>query len=211
MIEVICGDLVKKRLSKVIEAVIFDLDGVLINSPLDFNIISREIFGVVDSQPILEKIEALGNEEEKMRAHQILEGHEKKASFRAELTCGVRELFTFLEKRQIKKAVVTRNSRQTVKIVSEKFGFSFDVIVTRQDAPPKPSAEPILLACRKMKVSPQATLFLGDYEFDMLSGWRAGVLSVLLRSQLQFSSPHAHVAIDSLRDLRELITRDTQV
>ena len=40
MIQIKDTDLVKARLAEGIEAAIFDLDGVLINSPLDFGIIS---------------------------------------------------------------------------------------------------------------------------------------------------------------------------
>jgi phosphoglycolate phosphatase-like HAD superfamily hydrolase len=75
--------------------------------------------------------------------------------------------------------------------------------VTREDAPPKPAPDPVWLACRRMGVEPTDVVFVGDYEFDMLSGRRAGARTVLLRSGTMTESAHADFSVGSLSELRE--------
>jgi len=65
----------------------------------------------------------------------------------------------------------------------------------------------VWLACRRMGVVPRETLFVGDFEFDMLAGRRAGVRTVLLRSPALNTSQHADIMVDSLDELRAMIER----
>jgi len=53
-----------------------------------------------------------------------------------------------------------------------------------------------------MNVEPPDVLFVGDYEFDMLSGRRAGARTVLLRSGAMRESAHADLSVDSFAELR---------
>jgi phosphoglycolate phosphatase-like HAD superfamily hydrolase len=53
-----------------------------------------------------------------------------------------------------------------------------------------------------MGLAPAEVLFVGDFEFDMLSGRRAGTRTVLLRSGTVTSSAHADLVVDSLGQLR---------
>ena len=55
-----------------------------------------------------------------------------------------------------------------------------------------------------MGLSPHEVVFLGDYEFDMLAGKRAGVVTILLRSSKQSTSENADLEIDSLAELVEM-------
>jgi phosphoglycolate phosphatase-like HAD superfamily hydrolase len=90
-------------------------------------------------------------------------------------------------------------------MVLTRLGLRFDAVVTREDAPPKPAPQPVWLACRRMGVPPSAVLFVGDFEFDMVAGRRAGVRTVLLRNPQQSSSAHADYTVDSLAELRSLL------
>ena len=100
---------------------------------------------------------------------------------------------------------MTRNSRKSVETVLARLGLRFDAIVTREDAPPKPAPEPVRLACRQMGLPLSAVLFVGDFEFDMLAGRRAGVRTVLLRNPAMLSSEHADLGVDSLGELRGVL------
>jgi len=194
----------EKRKNK-IKGIIFDLDGVLVKSHLDFRLISREIFGSQEKKPILEGINNIKNQEKRAQAWKILEKHEKKAALNCTLTSGITELFKFLEQRGIKRSIVTRNSKKSICIILNRFKLSFNGIVSREDAPPKPAKEPVLLACRKMEISPKETIFLGDYEFDMISGRKAGVITALLRSNNQSFSENADVVVDSISEFTKLV------
>jgi phosphoglycolate phosphatase-like HAD superfamily hydrolase len=110
-----------------------------------------------------------------------------------------------MDERALRRGLVTRNSRKSVEIVLARLGLRFDAVVTREDAPPKPAPEPVWLACRRMGVTPAEVLFVGDFEFDMLAGHRAGVRTVLLRGPGLETSQHADLMVSSLGELRELL------
>ena len=187
------------------KGIIFDLDGVIIKSSLDFGLIAKEIFGSSSKKPVLEKIEELSSPAEKKKAFKILEKHEKGAALQAQLNPGIKQLLGLVRQRGMKTAIVTRNSQNSVGIILEKFHLQIECIVTREGIPPKPSKEPVLRACECMKLSPYEVVFLGDYEFDMLAGKRAGVGTILLRSGKQSASENADLEIDSIAELVDFI------
>ena len=189
-------------------AVIFDLDGVVVHSALDFVDISRRIFGESAGGPVLERIERLESAVLRGRAHRILEQYEDEAARSARLNRGMRELLACLREKRIKTAVATRNTLRTVETICRRFGLHFDAVVTRADAAPKPSPQPILLACEKLKVPVQQTLMVGDYEFDMQAGRAAGAATVLLRNAMQSSSHYADATVGSLDELKCMIEAD---
>ena len=189
-----------------LKGVIFDLDGVLVETQLDFRRISTEIFGA-EKFPLLEHIFQIEDPLCKKRALIILDKHESRAAVTCKLKEGIPELFELLNERGIKKGVVTRNSKKSVDIVIQKFGLTFDVIVTRENAPPKPAKDPVILAYKKMHLSCGEVLFLGDYEFDMMAGKRAGVLTVLLKNHSQHHSDYADVTVQSIPDFTHYVEK----
>ncbi len=183
------------------KGIIFDLDGVIVKSSLDFELIAKEIFGSSSENPVLEKIEELSSLAEKKKALRILEKHEKRAALQAQLNPGIKQLLGLVRQRGMKAAIVTRNSQDTVRIILEKFYLQIDCIVTREGVPPKPSKEPVLRACECMELSPDEVVFLGDYEFDMLAGKRAGVRTILLKNSKQSASENADLEVDTIAEL----------
>jgi HAD superfamily hydrolase (TIGR01549 family) len=174
---------------------------------LDFLAIKREIFGNTEGF-ILERMEGLP-EAERRRAEAILERHETAAAMTAEPMDGIQPFLAWMETRQLRRGLVTRNSRKSVELVLGRLGLRFDAVVTREDAPPKPAPDPVWLACRRMHVEPADALFVGDYEFDMVSGRRAGTRTVLLRSATMTESANADFSVASLAELRERMEVDT--
>lgn len=183
--------------------VLFDMDGVVVEQRLDFLAIKQEIFGTTHGF-ILERMAELSLPE-RTRAEAILERHEATAAAAASPMDGIISFLAWMESRGLRRGLVTRNSRKSVEAVLARLGLRFDAVVTREDAPPKPAPDPVWLACRRMGLPPSATLFVGDFEFDMLAGRRAGVRTVLLRSHEQRSSEHADYIVDSLAEVRGLL------
>jgi len=201
------ANMVRQKLkTNFFKGVIFDLDGVIVKSCLNFGLIAREIFGSASRRPVLERIEELSHAAEKEEAFRILEKHEKRAALRAQLNPGIDELFELVKRRGMKTAIVTRNSQDSVRIILEKFYLPIDCIVTRETAPPKPSRESVLRACECMGLTPHEVLLLGDYEFDMLAGKRAGVVTILLTSNKESTSENADVEIESIAELVEMFS-----
>jgi len=186
--------------SDAVVGILFDMDGVLVQQRLDFPAIKREIFGDT-SGFVLERMAELPPAA-RARADLILERHETAAAVEAEPMDGILPFLQWMEARCLKRGLVTRNSRKSVDLVLARLGLHFDAIVTREDGPPKPAPEPVWLGCRRMDLPPSEVLFVGDFEFDMLAGRRAGVRTVLLRGPALRSSQHADLVVDSLAELR---------
>ncbi|MEC7921780.1 MAG: HAD family hydrolase [Planctomycetota bacterium] len=162
------------------KAFIFDLDGTLTLPQLDFAAIRAEM-GITDG-PILEELEALAPAQAEV-ARTVLEAHEEKAAITSRLQPGARELLDELRRRNIPTAILTRNSRQSLDTVIKKHHLQVNETLSREDAPVKPSPEPVLLLCRRLGTEPANTLVTGDYIFDIEAANRAGAISVLLLNQ----------------------------
>lgn len=162
-----------------IKAVIFDFDGTITKPFLNFRRIKSEIGLPEDEIYLLEKMYELPDARRK-RAFEILEGYEAEAVGSSELNEGVPEVLSFLKEKQIKTALLTRNSRISMTNACQKHGLCFDLIVTREDAPPKPKPDGIFFASRNLGIPTSQILLVGDYLFDIMAGKAAGVKTVLL-------------------------------
>jgi HAD superfamily hydrolase (TIGR01549 family) len=191
-----------------IKAVIFDLDGTITRSYLDFNVIRCEMGLSVDSGPILEAMERM-SDEDRLRAETILNKHESEAVAASELNEGAAELLVQLRKWGMRLGILTRNTRENADAVLSKHALEFDCIVGRHDAPVKPNAAGVLLLCRHFGISPQESLVVGDYVHDVLCANAAGATSVLLsvdgRSR-QFAE-HADYTVKKLSELVHIVDR----
>jgi haloacid dehalogenase superfamily, subfamily IA, variant 3 with third motif having DD or ED/haloacid dehalogenase superfamily, subfamily IA, variant 1 with third motif having Dx(3-4)D or Dx(3-4)E len=91
---------------------------------------------------------------------------------------GTMEMLTALKAKGKKMAVVTSRRRKSLKEFFATLGIwdFFDTSVTPEDVQkPKPDAEPALLACARLGVPPERTVFVGDALFDIASGNAAGM------------------------------------
>ncbi len=160
--------------------VIFDLDGTITQPHLDFQRIKSEM-GAAPDEPrtLLEYMNTLSPEKRTIAAG-ILDRHERKAAAESQLRDGIAELIESLRESGTKVAILTRNSRRSVDTVLSRHSVSVDFVVTRDDAPPKPSPEPVLGICRALGVLPEESLVVGDFRYDVLAGRAAGASTALL-------------------------------
>ena len=192
-------------LSMPIEAVIFDLDGTLVHTELDFDLIRQQIG--LTSGPVLEAVEHM-SQADRARAMQILHQHESKAAAQAPLNVHAPAVFEALAELGIKTALLTRNSRASVKTAMDRHHLKFDFVCSREDLSGKikPSPEPVLAICAALQVRPADTLMVGDYLFDLQSANAAGSLSVLLCNERNAEFiPFAWRTIDQLNQLLDLL------
>ena len=188
------------QISQPIGGILFDMDGVVVQQRLDFLAIKQEIFG--DTRGfILERMAELPAAE-RARAEAILQRHETAAAAEAQPMDGILSFLEWMNARGLKRGLVTRNSQKSVDVVLVRLGLRFHAVVTREDAPPKPAPEPVWLGCQRMGLMPAEVLFIGDFEFDMLAGRRAGVRTVLLRGPVLKASQNADFSVDSLAELQ---------
>ena len=163
-------------MTRSILGVVFDLDGTLADSGLDFDAMRREM-GIPAGRPILE---AIGEFDAPRAAacEAILRRHEWEGAERATLMPGAADFVAALHARNIACAVQTRNARDISLATMVRLGLKVELLVAREDAPAKPDPAGILQIAAEWNVSPRQMLMLGDYAFDIEAGRRAGAGTV---------------------------------
>ena len=84
------------------------------------------------------------------------------------------ELFDWLKTQGIAAGVVTNKNRPRIAAILERAGISPAVLVSAQDAVPKPAPDGILLAARSLRLSPEQVLYIGDSLTDEAAARAAG-------------------------------------
>ncbi|MEM4689256.1 MAG: HAD family hydrolase [Archaeoglobaceae archaeon] len=189
----------------------FDLDGTLVEFNIPFEEI-RAVLGIGD-RFVLESILSEKDESRKKEMLRVLEKYELESAKNAKLAFYAKELLQFLREKRIPHGIITRNSKKSVEMISKKFGLEFDFVVTREDANPKPSPEPINLILRRFAVQPSYALFVGDFLFDLLSGKNAGVKTALIvhernKNMVESFKIYADYIFSSLKELADFLRRE---
>ncbi|MBN2492599.1 MAG: HAD-IA family hydrolase [Planctomycetes bacterium] len=158
-----------------IDAVLFDMDGTLVDSKYDWPAIREAL--EIQGHSILDELDAMPSprREEKWA---LLERFEREASLKARLKDGAKELVAVVRARGLKTALVTNNSGGSVALILERYGLQFDALVTRDSGLYKPSGAPLVEALRQLGVAPERSLFVGDYLFDVVAARAAGCARV---------------------------------
>ena len=160
------------------KAILFDMDGTLTEERLQWDDLRVDL-GVRPGEAILEAIHRMDGEQRR-RAEDVLHHHEHLAASRSELNPGCRELLTWMDTRGIGRALITRNTRASVRTVFDRCGLHFDIAITREDGLYKPDPAPLLLACEKLGVDPKDAMMVGDWKYDIMAANTAGIHAVWL-------------------------------
>ncbi len=207
--------------SSEIACTLFDLDGTLVKTHIDFARMRDEIrklaesHGVrpeiLDGKDILEMVEAsaevLTNSGTgfRQRAFSLLEQIEVEGCANPTEIDGATELLSFLTRAEIKTGVVTRNCRAVSVPLLEKFDLRYDVLLTRDDVSrTKPDPDHLHAAMKILSVSPHNTVMIGDHFLDIRAGVNAGCVAtvgVLGDREPRWLDPAPPTSI--VRDLRE--------
>jgi HAD superfamily hydrolase (TIGR01509 family) len=177
-----------------IRGAIFDMDGTLVDSKLDFDAMRREM-GLAGTLPLLEAI-AQANADDAERCWAVLHEHESRGAERATLFPGVRQFLDALAERGLRRAVFTRNSRLSTTATLDRLRLAFDPVVCREDGPAKPHPAAIWKICETWGLRPSECIMIGDYRFDIEAGRRAGAHTVLFSGSGQASGLEENEAAD---------------
>jgi len=184
------------------EAVLFDLDGTLLDTAPDF-------IRVVNQQRLLHNQDTLaphliretvsngaraliklafnleaGDEDFINRHTELLALYEESIAEETVFFPGIDLFLKQLEENSIPWGIVTNKpSRSTLPLLERlKLNNRCSVTVCPDDVThSKPHPEPLLLACDKLNCSPDRSIYIGDHERDIEAGRSAGMITIAAR------------------------------
>ena len=180
-------------------AVVFDMDGTLVDSEYDWPAI-RQRLGVT-GRSIIDDLNGLPGAE-RARRWAELEAIEDSATAAARLKPGVTELLALLADRRLPTALVTNNSERNARALLDRHRLRFDVVLTRDSGLWKPSGAPLEEAVRRLGVAPEHCLAVGDSRYDLEAARAAGCGAVCLL--YQGAERHRELADIALAGVPEL-------
>ena len=191
--------------TKKFSALIFDLDGTLADTKLDFRAIRREL-GFPEGIGLLEHIEALDDPELAARAHAVIDRHEMTGAANATWIDGAEQLLARLKASAFPTGILTRNSRKAVELTRQVLNLDVELILTREDCLPKPHPEGLLRIAGALSVKPEDCAYVGDFIFDLECARNAGMTACLFRNDRNESfEEQADLVIRSFAELERFI------
>lgn len=185
-----------KRLFDNVDAVLFDLDGTLVETNIDFPLMKREMLRIAalagvpeeellsyDILGIVQCVEEMLGEDSggefRIQAYRILEEIELRHSRDTKEIAYAGELLAALKSRGVKIGIVTRNCRAASEMSIQIAGLLPDVMLAREDvAKAKPHPEHLLIALSRLDASPECSVMVGDHIMDIRAGKDAGLRTI---------------------------------
>ena len=217
-----------------IKAILFDLDGTLIDSAPDLGAAAdkmRTDRGLPSLPPVnyrpmagagargmLDVAFSLTPEHPDFLTlrEEFFVNYENCMTQRTYAFAGVPELIEQLLQRDLAWGVVTNKSRRFTDPLTRAMPlFATARAIVSGDSTPhaKPHPEPLLEAARRLELLPERCLYVGDDERDIVAGRAAGMATVAatygyLGSRTDISSWGAHALINSPPELLQLLAMD---
>ena len=191
-----------------IKGIIFDLDGTLIQLPINYEKIQKNLkilFNTTDEfLPLIPTIvKKTDNDKEKRRnAFDMICNEELHATQNLLILDGVTELIKSLKNMKIPLFLVTMQCRKIIPVVLEKMNLelnSFKMILTRDESHTR--LEQIKTILELNQKNPEEVLVIGDRIHDIKSAEKAGCKSILVNRKID-GLENGIICIEKIKDLK---------
>lgn len=180
-----------EMVSKCFKGFLFDLDGTLVDTTelitRSFRHAYSEVLGELKpdevlmanvGQPLMKQMELLsGDKAQELYDTYRVFNHARHDEY-IRTYPGIDELLAELKSRGAKLAVVTSKSRSTMEMAFRSIPIDhyFDTLIATDDTDNhKPHPQPLLLAMRRLDLTPEECVYIGDSPFDIQAGQAAGM------------------------------------
>ncbi|MDW8105331.1 MAG: HAD family hydrolase [Armatimonadota bacterium] len=210
------------------EAVLFDLDGTLVETGIDFSRLRDATLQLVaeygiDARPlqdldalsIVERAvdalrlrgEAEAGETLRKRAFARLQAMEMAYCASPRPVPGMYDLLEVLRAQDTRIGIITRNDREVALRTLSTLQIPHDLLVSRDDVDKvKPHPQHVMVALEEWQIPPAQCVVVGDYWMDVEAGRAAGCRTVGIWRLDVPINPFRHHPPDVLvRELRELL------
>ena len=199
-----------KEVWRVPKVIVFDMDGTLVNSFLDFKALKKEM-GLSPKAFVLEELDKINNKERKGELLKLLHNFEMNGAQKSVLFDGVLEFLDFCDLQGLKRAIFTRNSQHVTEIILKKFKMNFEKVVSRDSLREyKPHPKGLEEICSFFEVSSKDILFIGDHYHDLVTGEKAGVRTFLFNNgtnDIREWEKKADLVFDSYASLKRIFEK----
>ncbi|MBI6853610.1 N-acetylmuramic acid 6-phosphate phosphatase MupP [Pseudomonas cichorii] len=214
-----------------LRAVLFDMDGTLLDTAPDFIAISQAMLADRGLPAVADKLirdEISGGAKAMVAATfamspqdpafealrlEFLERYQRDCAVHSKLFDGMAELLSDIEKSGLIWGVVTNKPVRFAQPIMEQLGLaerSALLICPDHVTHSKPHPEPLILACSQLDLDPASVLFVGDDLRDIESGRDAGTKTAAVRYGYIHPNDNpdhwgADVVVDHPLDLRKVL------
>jgi len=210
-------------LKEEIKAILFDKDGVLIdsfescftsfNETLTHyrrkNIPRERYLKNYWGNKAENNLQKLFNEEKQEKIKRILDHYASRREANIYLTKIYINTVPVLKKLENKYrlGIVTNTSKDLTMEIFKKLNLLeyFDIVVTGDMGTPKPAPDLILKACEGLNVTTEQAVFLGDTEADVNAGKAARIQTLIIRSTLNKHLPKKYEDIIFIKDIADIL------
>lgn len=216
-----------------LRAVLFDMDGTLLDTAPDFIAVAQAMRLARGLTPVADQqirdvvsggaramvlsafdVDPMSDEFETLRL-EFLERYQSHCAVYSRLYDGMEQLLQDIEQAKLIWGVVTNKPLRFAEPIMQQLGLasrSSVLVCPDHVSRSKPDPEPMLLACRKLQLNPSTVLFVGDDLRDIESGRAAGSKTAAVRYGYIHPDDNpglwgADVVVDNPLELRSVLDR----